>query len=61
MGSAAEIARRVEELRDILGIDGVVAELNPGGLLDEATTLESLRILAREVKPRFGGQEVPAR
>ena len=55
VGSAAEIAGRVEELRDILGIDGVVGELNPGGLLDEATTLESLRILAREVKPVFGG------
>ena len=54
VGSPTEIAGRVEELRDILGIDGVVAELNPGGLLDEATTLESLRILAREVKPRFG-------
>ena len=60
VGSAAEIAARVEELRGILGIDGVVAELNPGGLLDEPTTLESLRILAREVKPRFGGQEDPA-
>ncbi|MCY4450830.1 MAG: LLM class flavin-dependent oxidoreductase [Immundisolibacterales bacterium] len=57
VGSAAEIGVRVEALRDILGIDGVVAELNPGGLLDEATTLESLRILAREVKPQFGGEE----
>ena len=61
MGSAGEVARRIGELRDVLGIDGVVAELNPGGLLDEATTLESLRILAREVKPEFGGREAPAR
>ena len=60
VGSAAEIGARVEELRGILGIDGIVAELNPGGLLDEATTLESLRILAREVKPRFGGEEAPS-
>ena len=59
VGSPEDIAGRVEELRDILGIDGVVAELNPGGLLDEATTLESLRFLAREVKPRFGGEENP--
>ena len=57
VGSPEEIAGRVEELRDILGVDGVVAELNPGGLLDEATTLESLRILGREVKPRFVGEE----
>ena len=61
VGSAAEIGDRVEALRDILGIDGVVAELNPGGMLDEATTLESLRILAREVKPRFAGEEEPPR
>ena len=62
VGSAAEVARRVGELRDVLGIDGVVAELNPGGRLDEATTLESLRILAQEVKPEFGGgEEEPAR
>ena len=59
VGSAADIARRVGELRDVLGIDGVVAELNPGGRLDEATTLESLRILAREVKPEFSGREDP--
>ena len=57
VGSAAEIGARVEELRDILGIDGIVAELNPGGLLDEATTLESLRILAQEVKPMFARQK----
>ena len=60
VGSAAEIGARVEELRGILGIDGIVAELNPGGLLDEATTRESLRILAREVKPLFGGEEAPS-
>ena len=53
VGSAAEIAGRVEALRDILHIDGIVAELNPGGLLDEATTRESLRILTQEVKPVF--------
>ena len=60
VGSAAEVTSRVEALRGILGIDGVVAELNPGGLLDEATTLESLRILAREVKPVFGSRENPS-
>ena len=53
VGSAEEVARRVEALQGVLRIDGIVAELNPGGLLDEAATRESLRILAQEVKPAF--------
>ena len=53
VGSPEEVARRVEALRGALRIDGIVAELNPGGLLDEAATRESLRILAQEVKPAF--------
>ena len=53
VGSPDELAAQIEEFRDILEIDGVVAELNPGGLLDEATTRESLRLLAQAVKPLF--------
>src|SRR6185503_3393523 len=42
---------RLTELRDELGIDGVVAELNPGGRIAPALEARSLEILTREVAP----------
>jgi hypothetical protein len=40
-------------LRDELDLDGIVAEINPGGLLPAELERESLRILAHEVIPAF--------
>lgn len=34
-----------------LGVDGIVVELNPGGLIPAALEMRSLSLLAREVRP----------
>ena len=41
----------MSELRDQLGIDGVVVELNPGGRIPPELEARSLEILSRDVIP----------
>jgi len=50
-GSAAGLKERLARLRDELGLDGIVAELNPGGLLPMERMQRTLRILTHEVLP----------
>ena len=50
-GTARAVVDRLTALRDELGIDGVVAELNPGGRIAPALEAHSLEILTREVAP----------
>lgn len=52
-GTAAGLIDRLAELRDELGLDGIVAELNPGGLLSPEQMQRTLRILTHEVMPAF--------
>jgi alkanesulfonate monooxygenase SsuD/methylene tetrahydromethanopterin reductase-like flavin-dependent oxidoreductase (luciferase family) len=52
-GTAAGVIDRLTRLRDELGLDGIVAELNPGGLIPPELETRSLRILTREVLPAF--------
>ena len=52
-GTAASLIDRLAQLREELGLDGVVAELNPGGLLELEPMRRSLRILTHEVIPAF--------
>ena len=52
-GTAAGVIDRLTRLRDELELDGVVAELNPGGLIPPELETRSLRILTREVLPAF--------
>ncbi len=52
-GTAARLIDRVNEWRDKLGIDGITAETNAGGLLSEAQVKNSLRIITRDVMPAF--------
>jgi alkanesulfonate monooxygenase SsuD/methylene tetrahydromethanopterin reductase-like flavin-dependent oxidoreductase (luciferase family) len=53
VGTAARLVERLAEVRDELGLDGIVAELNPGGLLPMAAMQRTLRILTHEVMPAF--------
>jgi hypothetical protein len=50
-GTAAGLTERLATLRDEVGLDGVVAELNPGGLLSMEQMMRTLRILTHEVIP----------
>ena len=53
VGTPDTVSRRLARLRDELGIDGILAELNCGGLIAHARVVEALRLLCTEVQPRF--------
>lgn len=52
-GTAAAIIDRLTELREQLQLDGIVAELNPGGRIPPELETRSLRILTHEVLSAF--------
>ncbi len=52
-GSAAEVVDRFREWQEVLGIDGVVLELNAGGMLGEDAVKASLERICHEVMPAF--------
>jgi alkanesulfonate monooxygenase SsuD/methylene tetrahydromethanopterin reductase-like flavin-dependent oxidoreductase (luciferase family) len=52
-GTVAGVIDRLTELRDELGLDGIVAELNPGGLIPPELETRSLELLTRKVMPAF--------
>ena len=52
-GTAAGVIERLSRLRDELGLDGIVAELNPGGRIPAELETRSLQILTHEVMPAF--------
>ena len=53
VGTPDGVVRRLRELQDELGLDGILAELNCGGLISHAQIVEAMRLLCREVMPRF--------
>jgi alkanesulfonate monooxygenase SsuD/methylene tetrahydromethanopterin reductase-like flavin-dependent oxidoreductase (luciferase family) len=52
-GTGAGLIDRLRGLRDELGVTGIAAELNPGGLLPIAQEMRSLQILTQQVMPAF--------
>jgi hypothetical protein len=52
-GSAAGLVDRLTALRERLGIDGIAAELNAGGMLTPEQSERTVRILTQEVMPHF--------
>jgi alkanesulfonate monooxygenase SsuD/methylene tetrahydromethanopterin reductase-like flavin-dependent oxidoreductase (luciferase family) len=53
VGTPASVVARLQELREVIGLNGILAELNPGSLIQHARVLEALRLLCQEVMPRF--------
>ena len=53
IGSPGSVAERLEELRQELGLDGVLMELNCGGRIGHDKVMSALRLLCQEVMPRF--------
>jgi alkanesulfonate monooxygenase SsuD/methylene tetrahydromethanopterin reductase-like flavin-dependent oxidoreductase (luciferase family) len=53
VGSVAAVKDRLHELQDVLGIDGILAEINSGGQIPAAGVKHSLRLLCDEVMPAF--------
>src|SRR4029450_13761206 len=55
-GTAPSLRERLGEIAEDLGLDGIVAELNPSGLLSLDQMKRTLAILTREVIPTFRGR-----
>lgn len=53
IGSPVSVAGRLEELRQELGLDGVLMELNCGGKIPHENVMTALRLLCQEVMPKF--------
>ena len=52
IGGPEYVARRLRQLQEELGIDGILAELNFGAAIPSEHMMESLRLLCQEVRPR---------
>ena len=53
VGTPAEVTGRLLELRDELGLDGILAEINCGSLIPHAQVMRALKLLCAEVMPAF--------
>jgi alkanesulfonate monooxygenase SsuD/methylene tetrahydromethanopterin reductase-like flavin-dependent oxidoreductase (luciferase family) len=53
IGTPEAVAAQLQALRDELGLDGILAELNTGGRIPHDRVVNALRLLCEEVKPRF--------
>ncbi len=53
IGSPDTVAKRLVELREEIGIDGILAELNFGALLPPDKMMRSLQLLCQEVGPKL--------
>jgi len=53
IGTPDQVAERIAALRDDLGLDGVLIELNCGGKVEHAHEMEAMRLLCEVVMPRF--------
>jgi alkanesulfonate monooxygenase SsuD/methylene tetrahydromethanopterin reductase-like flavin-dependent oxidoreductase (luciferase family) len=53
VGTPEAIAERLQTLRREIGLTGILAELNCGGLIPHQQVLTALRLLCEEVKPRL--------
>ncbi|HEX5319501.1 MAG TPA: LLM class flavin-dependent oxidoreductase, partial [Stellaceae bacterium] len=53
VGSPGRVADRLMELKENLGLDGILAEMNCGTKIPHEHVMKSLRLLCEEVKPKF--------
>jgi len=53
VGTADQVTDRLMAIRDELGLDGILAELNCGGLIPHERVKNALRLLCQQVMPRF--------
>jgi len=51
VGTPKHVVARLRGLQDELGLDGILAELNCGGLIPHERVLNTLRLLCQEVMP----------
>lgn len=54
-GTVASLTERLRRIRDELGLDGIVVELNPSGLFPMDRMQRTLRVFTHEVMPALKG------
>ena len=52
-GSPEQVIDRLHEFKEMLGVSGITAELNPGGFLPKEAVQRSLRLMTEQVMPAF--------
>jgi alkanesulfonate monooxygenase SsuD/methylene tetrahydromethanopterin reductase-like flavin-dependent oxidoreductase (luciferase family) len=52
VGTPDSVTARLKELIGTIGLDGVLAELNCGGMLPDEKVMRSLKLMCEEVAPR---------
>jgi alkanesulfonate monooxygenase SsuD/methylene tetrahydromethanopterin reductase-like flavin-dependent oxidoreductase (luciferase family) len=52
-GTPDSFTARLKEVQAELGLDGILAELNCGGMIPHEGVMRALQLLCEEVKPRF--------
>jgi alkanesulfonate monooxygenase SsuD/methylene tetrahydromethanopterin reductase-like flavin-dependent oxidoreductase (luciferase family) len=55
VGTPDTIAERLKRLQQEVGLSGILAELNCGGLVPHRQVLSAMQLLCNEVKPSFAG------
>jgi alkanesulfonate monooxygenase SsuD/methylene tetrahydromethanopterin reductase-like flavin-dependent oxidoreductase (luciferase family) len=53
VGTPEMVVDRLKQLQEEIGLDGILAELNPGSLIPRDRVLNALRLLCEEVMPAF--------
>jgi alkanesulfonate monooxygenase SsuD/methylene tetrahydromethanopterin reductase-like flavin-dependent oxidoreductase (luciferase family) len=53
VGSPAMVSRQLSALQREIGLSGILAELNCGGLIPHRQVLTAMQLMCEEVKPRF--------
>jgi alkanesulfonate monooxygenase SsuD/methylene tetrahydromethanopterin reductase-like flavin-dependent oxidoreductase (luciferase family) len=53
VGTPEMVTTRIAQLRDELGLNGILAELNCGSLIPHANVMKSLELLCEKVMPQF--------
>jgi alkanesulfonate monooxygenase SsuD/methylene tetrahydromethanopterin reductase-like flavin-dependent oxidoreductase (luciferase family) len=53
VGTPEMVADRLAGLRDQLGLSGILAELNTGGLIPHENVMRSMQLLCEKVQPRL--------
>src|SRR6266436_2899775 len=53
VGTPQSVGEKLRRLQDEIGFDGILAELNCGGLIPHDRVLNALRLLCQEVMPQF--------
>jgi alkanesulfonate monooxygenase SsuD/methylene tetrahydromethanopterin reductase-like flavin-dependent oxidoreductase (luciferase family) len=55
VGSPDTIAKKLQALQAEIGLSGILAELNCGGLIPHQRVIKAMQLLCEVVKPRFAG------